>query len=76
MRVERGAPQGIVADIAQGHGQLLGLAVDPHMPEELQAGGWRKVQPVSLARRLFEDDLRPEGRIERIGTEGAGMDRA
>ena len=46
------------------------------MAEELQAFARRQVLALLLARRLHVDELRAEGLVERVGAEGAGMDRA
>ena len=53
----------------------MGLAVDVDLAEELQARVGREVG-LTRRRRLGEHDLRPEGAIGGIGTEGTGVERA
>ncbi len=75
LRLERGRPQRVVGDIAQGHRHHLGGAVDGDVAEELQPIAGRQVLPLRLGRRFDVDLLRAERLVERVRAKRAGMDR-
>src|SRR5688572_13487241 len=75
LRRELGGVQHPAAGVAVGYRHRLRAPVDPYVPEvEIVVGRCG----VETARRrcLLEHDLRPERRIECVGAEAAGMDRA
>src|SRR6516165_6450325 len=76
LRFEPGRPQGIIVDIPERDRHYLARAVDGDMAEELQPEARRQILSLLLAGRLHIDELRSERGVERIGAEGAGVDRS
>ena len=59
-RIESDPPQIRVGHVPQGHGHLLGPAVDADMAEELHPRRGRQVLALAFGRTLVEAKLRPK----------------
>src|SRR5439155_5694847 len=75
LRIQRRRPQRHVGAIAQRHGHLSGRALDLDVAEELHSSRRRQVLLVR-SRGLDEFHLGPEGVVEFVRPERAGMQGA
>src|SRR5262245_10559676 len=74
-RIEGFRPKRPIINIFQCDSHLLARSVDCNMTEKLQPVAWRQILALLLARSFHKYELRPEGLVERVWAERAGMDR-